>query len=156
MIRSYVVLLAVGMKLTLSIGVTNDSSTIEQQLQTFAEEAFFDSWADLKQAFVDKGWAVAWQYGADGTSITYDLRDGERIIPCPVYAKLIEILPQNGEELTEKEKDKAEYCSEDGTKFYNIEWGHEVSNPDDYQLFDSLLDACGHFGVMPKSMITEI
>ena len=89
-------------KLEISIDVTNDTNTIEQQLQTFAEGTLFDSWADLKQAFVDKGWTVTWQYGGSRTSITYDLRGGERIIPCPVYTKLIEILPQEGEELTEE------------------------------------------------------
>jgi hypothetical protein len=140
-------------QLTIGIDVTNDANTIEQQLQTFAEGTLFNSWADLKQAFVDKGWTVTWQYGGSSTSITYDLRDGERIIPCPVYTKLIEILPQEGEELTEEEKNMATYCNEDGTKFYNIEWGHDVTHPEEFQQFDSLETACVSYGVMPKEYL---
>jgi hypothetical protein len=140
-------------KLTISIDVTNNSSTIVQQLQDFAEGTLFDSWADLKQAFVDKGWTVTWQYGGTSNSITYDLRGGERLIPCPVYTKLIEILPQEGEELTEEEKNMATYCNEDGTKFYNIEWGHDVTHPEEFQQFDSLETACASYGVMPKEYL---
>ena len=137
--------------LTIGINVTDDANTINDQLQTFAEGALFDSWADLKQAFVDKGWTVTFQYGGSSTSITYGLRDGERIIPCPVYTKLIEILPQEGEELTDEEKNMAIYCNEDGTKFYEIEWGHDVTNPDDYQQFASLEEAIAYFNVFHKT-----
>ena len=84
-------------KLTIGINVTNDANTINDQLQTFAEGTLFDTWDDLKKAFVDKGWTVTWQYGGTTTSITYDMR-GDRVIPCPIYAQLIEILPQEGEE----------------------------------------------------------
>ena len=129
-------------KLTIGIGVTNDADTIEQQLEDFAKEAYYDSWADLKQAFVDKGWTVTWQYGGTTTSITYDLR-GDRAIPCPIYAQLIE----------EEDKERAEYCSEDGTKFYNIEWGHDVTHPEEFQQFDSLETACVTYGVMPKEYL---
>ena len=151
-------------KITIGIDVTNNSSTIAQQLQTFAEGALFDSWDNLKQAFVDKGWTVTWQYGGTGTSITYDLRGGERIIPCPVYTKLIEISPE-GVELdennmpvgdkfyTKEQKNGAEYCNEDGTRYYNIEWGHEVTNPEEFQQFDSLETACVSYGVMPKEYL---
>ena len=151
-------------KLTIGIDVTNNANTISQQLQTFAEGTLFDSWADLKQAFVDKGWTVTWQYGETYESITYDLRGGERIIPCPVYTKLIEILPEGieldeeGNEVGEKfytdeQKNFARYCNEDGTKFYNIDWGHDVTNYDDYQQFDSLETACVSYGVMPKEYL---
>lgn len=126
-------------KLTIGINVTNNSSTIQQQLEDFAKEAYFDSWAELKQAFVDKGWTVTWQYGGTTTSITYDLRGG-RVIPCPIYTQLVEV----------EDKDKAEYTNEDGTKFYNIEWGHEVQNPQDYVQFDSLEDAAISYGVILK------
>lgn len=56
-------------KLTIGIDVINDSSTIEQQLQTFAKDAYYDSWEDLNKAFTDKGWTVTWQYGGTNTSI---------------------------------------------------------------------------------------
>ena len=130
-------------KLTIGINVTNNSSTIQDQLQTFAEEATFDSWADLKQAFVDKGWTVTWQYGGTTTSITYGLRDGEQIIPCPIFAKLVQV----------EDKDSAEYCTEDASTFYNIEWGHDVTNYDDFQQFDSLEDAMASWNVSPKENI---
>ena len=57
--------------LHLGIGVTKDSSTIEQQLQTFAEEASFNSWTALKQHFSNKGWTVTFYYGDTFDSITY-------------------------------------------------------------------------------------
>lgn len=126
-------------KLTLGINVTNNADTVQQQLEDFAKEAYFDSWAELKQAFVDKGWTVTWQYGGTTTSITYDLRGG-RVIPCPIYTQLVEV----------EDKDNAEYTNEDGTKFYNIEWGHEVQNPQDYVQFDSLEDAAISYGVILK------
>ena len=129
-------------KLTIGIGVTNDSNTIADQLQTFAEEVGCDSWADLKQEFVDKGWTVIFQYGGTDTSITYDLRGGEQIIPCPIFAKLIEA-----------DKDYAQYCTEDASAFYNIEWGHDVTNYDDFQQFDSLEDAMASWNVFPKENI---
>jgi hypothetical protein len=142
-------------KLTIGIGVTNDSATIADQLQAFAEEATFDSWADLKQAFVDKGWTVTWQYGGTTTNITYDLR-GDRAIPCPVYTQLVEILPQEGEEeLTDEQKNIATYTNEDGSKFYNINWGHDVTNYDDFQQFDSLEDAAAAYGVFFNQILAE-
>ena len=131
-------------RLTIGINVTNDANTIQDQLQAFAEEATFDSWADLKQAFVDKGWTVTWQYGGTTTNITYDMR-GDRAIPCPIYAQLEEV----------EDKDKAEYTNEDGTKFYNISWGHDVTNYDDFQRFDSLEDAMVAYGVILNVSETE-
>lgn len=138
-------------KITIGIDVTNNSSTVQQQLATFANEVGYNSWAELKQAFVDKGWTVTWQYGRTTTSITYDMR-GERAIPCSIYARLVEIIPQ-GEEYSKKEKKQAEYCNEDGTKFYNIEWGHDVTNTEDYQQFDSIQDAAVAFGVFKKEFL---
>lgn len=139
-------------KLTLGINVTNDSSTIQQQLEDFAQEAHFDSWEELKQTFVDKGWTVTFQYGGTSTSIT--LSEDEKFRGVPVYARLIEVTPE-GEEYTEEEKDSAEYCTEDGTKYYNIDWGHDVTDYDQYQYFGSLLEACGYFGVIPKKYLEE-
>ena len=125
--------------LHIGINVTNNANTILDQLQAFAEEATFDSWDELKQAFVDKGWNVIWQYGGTTTSITYDLR-GDRAIPCPIYAQLEEV----------EDKERAEYSNEEGTKFYNISWGHDVTNYDDFQQFDSLEDAMVAYGVIIK------
>ena len=130
-------------KLTIGIDVINDSATIADQLQAFAEEATFDSWADLKQAFVDKGWTVTFQYGGTETKITYDLRNGEQIIPCQIFAKLVQV----------EDKDSAEYCTEDASTFYNIEWGHDVTDTSSYTQFDSLEDAMASWNVFPKENI---
>lgn len=132
-------------QLTLGINVINDSETIEQQLQTFAEGCLCDSWAELKQEFVNKGWTVTFQYGGTDSSIT--LSEDEQFRGVPVYARLIEV--------SEEDKDKAEYCTEDGTKFYNINWGHDVTDYDAYQYFGSLLEACGYFGVIPVKYLEE-
>lgn len=129
-------------KLSLGINVTNNSDTIQQQLEDFAKEATFDSWADLKKHFLDKGWDVTFQYGDTGGNITYGLRDGEQIIPCPIFAKLIEA-----------DKDSAEYCTEDASTFYNIEWGHDVTDTSSYTQFDSLEDAMASWNVFPKENI---
>ena len=132
-------------KLTLGINVTDNANTIDQQLQTFAEGCLCDSWAELKQEFIDKGWTVTFQYGGTGTDIT--LSEDEQFKGIPVYARLIEVSEEN--------KDEAEYCTEDGTKFYNIDWGHDVTDYDAYQYFGSLLEACGYFGVIPKKYLEE-
>jgi hypothetical protein len=132
-------------KLTLAINVTNNSSTIQQQLEDFAKEATYDSWEELKQEFVDKGWKVNFQYGGTFNSIpnTYDLTNGEQIIPCPIFAKLVQV----------EDKDSAEYCTEDASSFYNIEWGHDVTDTTDYTQFNSLEDAMASWNVFPKENI---
>ena len=111
--------------------------------EDFAKEATFDSWADLKQHFVDKGWTVYFQYGGTNNSITYDLRNGEQIIPCPIFAKLVQV----------EDKDSAEYCTEDASSFYNIEWGHDVTDTSSYTQFNSLQDAMTSWNVFPKENI---
>lgn len=130
--------------LTLGINVTNNSSTIQQQLEDFAKKATFDSWAELKQEFVDKGWTVAFQYGGTFDTIPdmYNLRNGEQIIPCPIFAKLIQI----------EDKDSAQYCTEDASTFYNIEWGHDVTDTSSYTQFNSLEDAMVAYGVILKQL----
>ena len=151
-------------KLTLGINVTNNSSTIQQQLEDFAKAATFDSWANLKQIFVDKGWKVTFQYGGTYDSITYDLRDGEQIIPCQIFAKLIEIEPQGVEYdedgsvlrenfYTDEQMNSATYCNEDASTFYIIEWGHDVTDTSSYTQFNSLEDAMTSWNVFPKENI---
>jgi hypothetical protein len=130
-------------KLTLGINVTNNSSTIQQQLENFAKAATFDSWSNLKKQFSDKGWTVTFQYGGTDVSITYDLRNGEQIIPCPIFAKLVQV----------EDYDSAEYCTEDASSFYNIEWGHDVTDTTDYTQFDSLEDAMASWNIFPKENI---
>ena len=133
-------------KLTLGINVTNNTDTIQQQLEDFAKEATFDSWSDLKTHFSNKGWTVTFQYGGSTTSITYGLRDTEQIVPCQIFAKLVQV----------EDKDAAQYCTEDASSFYNIEWGHDVTDTTDYTQFNSLEDAAASWNVFPKeNIITE-
>jgi hypothetical protein len=66
---TYIISAANVGKLALGINVTNDTTTIQQQLEDFAKEATFDSWEDLKQAFVNKGWTVTFLYGGTATEI---------------------------------------------------------------------------------------
>ena len=139
--------------ITLGINVTNDQATIANQLQTFAEEAGFDTWQELKQEFTDKGWTATFQYGGTNTDIT--LSQDEKFRGVPVYARIEEVLPA-GETLTEQEKETAEYCTEDGTRYFNIDWGHDVNDYDKFQHFGSLLEACGYFGVIPKKYLQEV
>lgn len=139
--------------ITLGIDVTNDQTTIADQLQTFAEEAGFDTWQELKQQFTDKGWTATFQYGGTNTNVT--LSQDENFRGVPVYARIQQVLPA-GETLTDKEKDSAEYCTEDGTRYFNIDWGHDVNDYDKFQHFGSLLEACGYFGVIPKKYLQEV
>ena len=129
-------------KLTLGINVSNNADTIQQQLEDFAKEATFNSWDALKTHFANKGWTVTFQYGGTDSSISYGLRDGEQIIPCQIFAKLVEA-----------DKDSAEYCTEDASTFYNIEWGHDVTDTSSYTQFDSLEDAMASWNVFPKENI---
>ena len=132
-------------KLTIGINVTNNADTIQQQLEDFAKAAIFESWDILKTYFSKKGWTVTFIYGGTTDAIpdTYGLRGGERIIPCPIFAKLVQV----------EDKDSAHYCTEDASTFYNIDWGHDVTNPQDFQQFDSLEDAMRAFNVFPKENI---
>ena len=150
--------LPTGRNTSITIGIDVSSSVVDgkdtaTQLLEFANEVGYDTWADLKQAYKNKKWTVTWQYGGTTTSIT--LSEDEQFRGVPVYARLIEVLPQ-GEEYTEEEKEMAEYCTEDGTKYYNIEWGHDVTHPEDFEYFGSLLEACGYYGVIPKIYLEEV
>jgi hypothetical protein len=49
-----------------------------------------------------------------------------------------------------EDKDSAQYCTEDASTFYNIEWGHDVTDTSSYTQFNSLEDAIQHFNVIPK------
>lgn len=125
----------------ISIGI--DCKNNIDDLNRFAQEAYYDSWQDLKNAFTNKGWKAEFQIGGTSTNIT--LSEDEQFRSTPVYARLIE----------EEDKERASYCTEDGEKYYNIDWGHDVTNYDDYQYFGSLLEACGYFGVIPKEYLEE-
>lgn len=130
--------------LTIGINIENNPSPseIEQQCEQFAKDASYDSWEELKQVFALKGWSVSFRFANTTTNIPYDFRNGSQNIPIPIYARIID-----------SEQNYAEYCNEEGTKFYNIDWGHDVTNPQDFQQFDSLEDAMRAFNVFPKENI---
>lgn len=125
--------------LDIGIGVSStevDGKSVEQQLLEFANEVGFDSWEDLKQAFVDKGWYVQFSYN-DGSAITYGLR-GRTLDTYPIYARLEEV----------ENKEEAKYCNADKTKYYNIQYCHDSTHPEKFQRFNSLEEACASFEVI--------
>ena len=124
----------------LTVGIEVESSNAleePRQLQEYAEAAGFDSWEAVKQAFVNKGWEVAFTFGGGSTAVTYNMREGNTKTPAPIYVHLIEV-----------EDDTAEYVSLDGTKFYQLNWGHDVTHPEKFQKFASLEEAREHYGIL--------
>jgi hypothetical protein len=130
-----------------------DGKDTQTQLFEFSNECGFKTWDELKQSFADKGWRVIFQYG-DPNQYRPITLDDESFRSTPIYANIIEVKP-SGEKYTELEKASAEYCTEDGTKYYNIDWGHDVTHSDEFQYFGSLLEACGYYGVIPKKYLEE-
>ena len=50
-----------------------------------------------------------------------------------------------------KHKPHYAYTSQDGSKFYNIHWYHDSNtNNEGYDYFESLEEAIGAYGVIPK------
>jgi hypothetical protein len=125
----------------IGIGIPNT----DEAKQAFAEEYYRDDWDELNQEFDDKNWAVQWQFNGEAT--TFDLRS-----PRPstaVYAKLEEVIIPTDEN---ERKPHYKYTSQDGTKFYNIHWYHSSNtNNEGYQQFNSLEEAIGAYGVIPKN-----
>lgn len=113
--------------ITIGIGITNNDDLKQQ----FAEECFCDSWQELNDDFTAKNWIVEWQFNGP---VTFDLRTPQ----IPVYAKLEEVSDGN----------MSEYTSEDGSKFYNLDWFHETTgSTDGYTLFNSLGEAISTFNI---------
>jgi hypothetical protein len=127
--------------ITIGIGITNN----EDAKQAFAEECYYEDWADLNADFADKNWGVEWQF--NGETSTFDLRS-----PRPstaIYAKLEEVIMPTDEN---EHKPHYKYTSVDGSKFYNIHWYHESNIEDEsYTLFDSLEAAIESYNVVLKS-----
>lgn len=124
--------------ITIGLGVNN-----EDEIEEFAKAASFNSWDELKQLFIDKNWTATFQYnGAPATTVTLD--ENAQTTGIAIYARLLEADENSGE-----------YISEEDGKYYNMEWGHSVTNTANYTLFGSLLEACGYFGVVPKEFASE-
>lgn len=124
--------------ITIGLGVSS-----EEEMEEFAKAASFNSWDELKQLFINKNWTATFQYnGAPATAATLD--ENGQTTGMPIYARLIEA-----------DEDSGEYISEENGKYYNIEWGHTVTNTANYTLFGTLLEAYGYFGVAPKEFAPE-
>lgn len=147
--------------LTLGIDVAEDElngKSHDQQLLEFANEVGYSTWEDLNQAFVDKGWQVEWQFNGPVQSAYRMTRNNKTL---PVYAKLIEIQPEGQEEgkeekvYTKQQKRYAKYCTQDGSKYYHISWGHKVHNTEDYTMYDSFEDVLTNNGLIHKEELQQ-
>lgn len=145
-----------GSSHTISISIQIDDTT--EAKDAFAKEALFDSWEELNTEFSNKGWTVQWELGKV-TSNT--LEANENTVPTKWYVKLTEIKTNPiMKKYAEKQNkryipSKANYCTEDGEKFYKLEWCNDSNNLEGYQEFGSLLEACGYFGVIPVKYLEE-
>lgn len=129
-------------KITIGIDVSpneKDGKSVEEQLLDFAKEMGYDTWNDVKDALTEKGWTAAWQFN-DGSDIALLATDS---LSLPIYARINK----------EIDKEMALYCSEDGKTYYNLEWGHDVSDVLKYKKFGSLSEACGYFNIIPKEFL---
>ena len=125
--------------ITIGLGVSS-----EEEMEEFAKAASFNSWAELKQLFIDKNWTATFQYnGAPATAATLN-ETGQTTGTSTIYARLLEA-----------DEDSGQYISEEDGKFYNLEWGHSVTNTENYTFFGSLLEACGYFGIIPKEFAEQ-
>ena len=140
----------------INISIQIDDTT--EAKDAFAKEALFDSWEELNTEFSNKGWTVQWELGKV-TSNT--LEANEDTVPTKWYVKLTEIKTNPiMKKYAEKQNkryipSKANYCTEDGEKFYKLEWCNDSNNLEGYQEFGSLLEACGYFGVIPVKYLEE-
>lgn len=140
----------------INISIQIDDTT--EAKDAFAKEVLFDSWEELNTEFSNKGWRVYWELGKV-TSNT--LESNENTVPTKWYVKLTEIKTNPiMKKYAEKQNkryipSKANYCTEDGEKFYKLEWCNDSNNLEGYQEFGSLLEACGYFGVIPVKYLEE-
>lgn len=112
-----------------------------RQLEAFAKDMDFDNWEEVEQAFRDKNWEVAWEHnGIDPYAPAMISED-----PAQIFVKLVEVA----------ESERAEYCSEDGTKFYNLVWGHATTHPENYNMFSSLEEAVEFYHLIPRETPSE-
>ena len=118
--------------LLLGMGCNN---TIEDK-DLFAQEVGYAYMNTLLTAFKNKGWTVTAQYNGRPTT-TYALRRPTEDT-LPIYAKL--------EEVTDEKY--AHYTSEDGSKFFNINWFHETTgSTEGYTQFNSLEEVIETFNI---------
>ena len=119
------------------IGMGCDNNQTDKDL--FAQEVGYPDMSTLLQTIQNKGWTVRAQFNGRPSS-NYSLRQPESL---PVYVKLVEI--------TSSDEDSFyEYTSQDGYKFYNLDWFHETTgSTDGYDVFTSLDEATTYFNIKP-------
>lgn len=123
--------------LTLGMGCNNNQTDKD----FFAQEVGYPDMSTLLTALQNKGWTVTAQYNGRPSS-TFSLRKPESL---PVFVKLIEVIPTD-------EDSFYEYTSQDGSKFYNLDWFHETTgSTDGYTQFNSLEEAITHFKLLNKA-----
>lgn len=127
--------------ITIGIGC-ND--TEEDQL-LFAQECDCETWQELLDDFSAKNWTVEFQCNGRPTA-TYGMRRGETL---PIYAKLEEVIMPTDEK---ERKPHYAYTSQDGSKFFNINYFHSTNgSTEGYDVFSSLDEAISTYNVTPKN-----
>lgn len=124
----------------------------EESKNQFAQEMGYDTWSEVVSAFIDeKKWFVDWQFNGEAPA-SYSLRGGNTISQ-PIWAKLREVEPKKDEK-GKKLPFSYEYTSQDGKKFYHLDWFHESLGTTGYTQFDSLQAAEEHYGLIRKEKTT--
>ena len=129
---------------TIDIGIGCDDTEADQLL--FAQECDCDTWQELLDDFSTKNWTVSFQCNSRPTAATYGMRRGATL---PIYAKLIEVIMPTDEN---ERKPHYAYISQDGSKFYNINYFHSTNgSTEGYDVFSSLEEAISTYNVTPKN-----
>ena len=120
----------------ITIGIGCDNTEADQLL--FAQECDCETWQELLDDFSAKNWTVYFEYNGRPTT-TYNMRRGETL---PIYAKLVEVTDEK----------YAQYTSNDGSKFFNINYFHSTNgSTEGYDVFSSLEEAISTYNVTPKN-----
>ena len=127
------------------IGIGCDDTEADQLL--FTQECDCDTWQELLDDFSAKNWTVTFQCnGRPAEAATYNLRRGATL---PIYAKLVEVIMPTDEN---ERKPHYAYTSQDGSKFYNINYFHSTNgSTEGYDVFSSLEEAISTYNVTPKN-----
>ena len=122
-------------KILIAMGCNNNN----EDKDLFAQGVGYTDMNTLLTTLQNKGWTVTAQYNGR-PSTNYSLRQPESL---PVFVKLVEVIPSEEDEYTHYE-----YTSQDGSKFYNLDWFHETTgSTDGYTQFSSLEEAITHFNI---------
>lgn len=129
----------------ITIGIGCDNTEVDQLL--FAQECDCETWQELLDEFSAKNWTVSFQCkGRLTEATTYNMRRDETL---PVYTKLEEVIMPTSEN---EHKPHYTYTSQDGSKFYNINYFHSTNgSTEGYDVFSSLEEAISTYNVTPKN-----